>query len=278
MKAKQGKTLEFLRALSFTTYFWCFGVIGVTFLLCMSFFVNEPAKREIIEFGRAVQGAETATDFDQTLYVRSISHENSIYDHPYDYASLSEHAITEEAGLISPDIIISSNGSASEQNESSQQNDGSLAAAEEIPLESAADKFTVERVNVNELPAQDDISLQCSVSIADYLALCQIVEAEAKSEDVYGKRLVANVVLNRMDSSRYPDDIEQVILDEGQFDPVENGIYYRTVPTEDAKYAVMTALNGEDDSQSALYFQRSASHYWGDKTYLFRYGSHSFYR
>ena len=272
MKEHFSAALNFFQVLSLKTYVWCFGVIAATTLLCISFFMAEPLNRQIMVTGRAIMPAETATDFDQTLVVQSMSKDN-LTDNAYDYAMLMDNSLSREEAS-EPEFLVATGYSEDAIFEESQDDDGSLPAKEEKD----ASAFIVEAVAEGELPPIDDISLNSSVSIADYLALCQIVEAEAQSEDIYGKRLVANVVLNRTESGRYPDSIENVILDEGQFDPVGNGTYYRTVPTEDAKYAVMTALNGENESQDALFFQRSPSSVWGDKTYLFRYGSHSFYR
>lgn len=46
--------------------------------------------------------------------------------------------------------------------------------------------------------------------------LAQLIEAEAGNQDYTGKRLVADVVLNRVDSSRFPDTIEEVIFEKHQ--------------------------------------------------------------
>ena len=46
---------------------------------------------------------------------------------------------------------------------------------------------------------------------ADYEALLKIVEAEAGGEDENGKLLVANVVLNRVNSNIFPDTVTGVV-------------------------------------------------------------------
>ena len=48
------------------------------------------------------------------------------------------------------------------------------------------------------------------LSEADYDTLLRIVEAEAGGEDENGKLLVANVVLNRVDSPLFPDTVREV--------------------------------------------------------------------
>lgn len=117
-----------------------------------------------------------------------------------------------------------------------------------------------------------------SVSIDEFDALCSIVHCEAESEDLHGKILIADVILNRVDSEQYPNNIKEVIEQKGQFDPVTSRAYYKAVPAKESIEAVLQALNGTDYSEGALYFQKSESTEWGDYQYLFRYGAHSFYK
>lgn len=51
--------------------------------------------------------------------------------------------------------------------------------------------------------------------------LAQLVQAEAGNQDLTGKRFVADVVLNRVDSERFPNTIEEVIF---QKNPVQFGV------------------------------------------------------
>lgn len=130
---------------------------------------------------------------------------------------------------------------------------------------------TLEVITVNE-------NHELPVSMEDYEMLCRIVTSEANSEDVEGQMLIANVVMNRVASDKFPNSVSEVILSPGQFDPVETGAFYSMEPTDTAKEAVIRALSGEDHSEGALYFQKSAATRWGDYEFLFRYGNHSFYK
>lgn len=116
------------------------------------------------------------------------------------------------------------------------------------------------------------------VSMEEYEMLCKIVTTEANTEDVEGQMLIANVVMNRVRSDIFPDTVEEVILSPGQFDPVETGAFNVTEPTDESREAVIRALSGEDASQGALYFQKSAATVWGDYEFLFRHGNHSFFK
>ncbi len=119
--------------------------------------------------------------------------------------------------------------------------------------------------------------------------LCRIVEAEAGTEDEEGKLLVANVVLNRVDSEDFPNTVTEVVFQKEkgvtQFSPVANGRYYYAEISEETYTAVQRALRGEDISQGALYF--AARKYadnermkWFDEnlTFLFKHGGHEFFR
>lgn len=127
------------------------------------------------------------------------------------------------------------------------------------------------------------------LSDADLEALLRIVEAEAGNEDEEGKLLVANVVLNRLDSENFPDTVTEVVFQKekgvAQFSPAYNGSYYRVNVSEETVNAVERALMGEDISQGALYFVArkyadSQKVEWFDRnlTYLFVHGGHEFFK
>ena len=65
------------------------------------------------------------------------------------------------------------------------------------------------------------------MSDEDYENLLKIVEAEAGTEDIKGRVLIANVIMNRVRHSEFPDNITDVIweYDNGvpQFSPVADG-------------------------------------------------------
>lgn len=118
----------------------------------------------------------------------------------------------------------------------------------------------------------------------EYQVLLKIVEAEAGGEDIKGRMLVANVVLNRLEIGFGGDTISDVVFDEGQFSPVASGRIFKVTPSETTIEAVERVLAGEDESQGALYFmcRELASKKgirWFDKNlkFLFKHGCHEFY-
>ncbi|WP_211750192.1 cell wall hydrolase [Paenibacillus sp. Marseille-Q4541] len=94
-----------------------------------------------------------------------------------------------------------------------------------------------------------------NVSDKELLMLRKIVMAEAEGEPYEGKVAVANVVLNRLRSAKYPDTIEGVIYQKYQFSPVANGRMDRVTPNEDSIRAVNEAMHGRKEvPDETLYF------------------------
>lgn len=127
------------------------------------------------------------------------------------------------------------------------------------------------------------------LSDKDLDALQRIVEAEAGGEDQEGKLLVANVVLNRVNSASFPNTVWEVVMQReqgvAQFSPTVDGRFQSVHVSEDTKEAVERALYGEDISQGALYFcarekADSGRVQWFDRnlTRLFAYGHHEFFQ
>ena len=90
---------------------------------------------------------------------------------------------------------------------------------------------------------------------ADLLA--RLIHAEAASEPYTAKVAVGAVVLNRVDSSLFPNSIRPVInqVTNGtyQFTPVLNGSINRAAGAE-AVQAAQEALSGADPTRGALFF------------------------
>lgn len=118
-------------------------------------------------------------------------------------------------------------------------------------------------------------------SAEDAEILLKIAMAEAEGESVEGKALVMLVVLNRVWSDAFPDSISEVVFQEGQFTPTEEGgKYWNTEPDAGCYEAYEMVLHGWDESQGALYFCSSGSSRWMEENteYLFTVGNHDFYR
>ena len=114
--------------------------------------------------------------------------------------------------------------------------------------------------------------------------LLKIVEAEAGGEDITGKMLVANVILNRVNSSRFPDTVTEVVYQQhhgrAQFSPTVDGRLDSVTVSSETVDAVERVLNGEDSSNGALYFRSIRSNGgWHDRALkrIIEHGNHIFY-
>lgn len=104
--------------------------------------------------------------------------------------------------------------------------------------------------------------------------LATIVFCEANAEPFDGKVAVAEVILNRRDSDKYPDTIKEVIYQKGQFEPVSMGWYDKVINTKQeipksCYEAADAALQGQSIFPEALFFDKGGK---GEKlgTHWFR--------
>ena len=143
---------------------------------------------------------------------------------------------------------------------------------------------------VNQLDNQSwSLASATSMTDNDYENLLAVVEAEAGGEDVEGRIMVANVILNRVEDENFPEDVTSVIWQKAggssQFSPTEDGRIHSVTISNTTREAVNRAIDGEDLSQGALYFiaknQADTDNIaWFDETltHLFDHGGHSFYK
>lgn len=116
---------------------------------------------------------------------------------------------------------------------------------------------------------------QYRISEADIDLMAAIVFYEANTEDIRGKRLVVSVILNRVESDLFPNDIYSVISQKGQFTTYK---YARNINDYDIPIdcygAVLAELNERTDD-SILFF--SSEGYNGNIS-MYKYGHHYFSR
>lgn len=154
-------------------------------------------------------------------------------------------------------------------------------AAEEAPEETAEDPAQeAEAANEPVQPAGNSYGLEEQ----EYQVLLKIVEAEAGGEDTVGRMLVANVIMNRVRSGRFPNTVTEVVYQRcsgrAQFSPVSDGRIDQVSVSPETVEAVSRAINGEDASAGALYFRSVySSSSWFDRALhrVIEHGNHIFY-
>ena len=114
--------------------------------------------------------------------------------------------------------------------------------------------------------------------------LARIIRAEAGGQPLAGRIGVGNVVLNRVESELYPDEVFGVVFDDKfaiQFDPAYSGTVYKE-PEELDVVAACLCLEGCNTVGESMYFVNPAladdSWFRNTKEFVIRIGDHDFYR
>lgn len=113
----------------------------------------------------------------------------------------------------------------------------------------------------------------------DLMLLAKITQVEAGYESYEGQLGIANVILNRMKDSRFPDSIYSVIYSGNQFPPAHNGLLDKSRPSASALRAAKDALNGKNNVENAVYFYNSKvskGSFWSSLKVIVTIGNHSF--
>ncbi|WP_240035237.1 spore cortex-lytic enzyme [Neobacillus notoginsengisoli] len=139
-------------------------------------------------------------------------------------------------------------------------NKGSAAGGKKAPAKPKA-------TNVPNGFSQNDIKLMSNA-----------VYGEARGEPYIGQVAVASVILNRLESSTFPNTISGVIFEPLAFTAVADGQIWLT-PNDTAKKAVMDAINGWDPTGNALYYfnpETATSKWIWSRPQIKRIGKHIF--
>lgn len=101
--------------------------------------------------------------------------------------------------------------------------------------------------------------------------MAKLVYAEAGNQDDMGKRLVIDCILNRVDDSRFPSTITNVMYQQGQFDSVH---YANQYPLDEHIYNLIIEEIHNRTNSEVLYFR--ANHYHPFGTPVMQYQDHYF--
>lgn len=136
-----------------------------------------------------------------------------------------------------------------------------------IPSNSENEKKTLQNATENKQSIQKNTSVTQSApqdstkvikySNSDVKLLAKLITAEASGESNDAMVSVGAVVVNRVQSSKYPGNISSVINQQSgghyQFTPVMNGMINKTASSS-ALNAAYKALSGSDPTNGALFF------------------------
>jgi len=110
--------------------------------------------------------------------------------------------------------------------------------------------------------------------------LAQLIHGEARGEPYIGQVAVGAVVMNRVESPRYPNTLAGVIFEPGAFDAVIDGQMF-IPPDQESVRAAKAAIAGWDPTYGALFYYNPAktTSYWiWDRPIILVIGRHYFAR
>ncbi|WP_235001576.1 cell wall hydrolase [Halobacillus sp. Marseille-P3879] len=134
-----------------------------------------------------------------------------------------------------------------------QEGDSFYTIAKQIGVSADQLQAMNDRANSEEVYPGEVLKLPVVPSASEKDLLNRLVEAEAKGESYAGKVAVATVVLNRVESDRFPDSIYNVIHDGYQFSPVLNGSINEPA-SQESKDAVEEAVNYQGYDRDSIFF------------------------
>lgn len=104
----------------------------------------------------------------------------------------------------------------------------------------------------------------CGMTTEEFDLISRVVEAESdRSDNLEGRVLIAEVIINRVNDPNFPDSVEAVCTQYGQFEVVSNGMIWSVGRTELSDDAVMEALYRieQDLAPNVMYFNNSGYAY-----------------
>lgn len=118
--------------------------------------------------------------------------------------------------------------------------------------------------------SNNEVEIELAYDELEYLAAC--VEAEAGTQGLMGKRIVVDVILNRVDDTRFPNSIIGVINAPNQFEVVHNGAINKVSISQETFDAIKMELEHRTDTE-VIYFRNN---HYGTGTPLYRINDHYF--
>ena len=137
----------------------------------------------------------------------------------------------------------------------------------EVSTNTVIQKVTVPQVITVEVEKEVERIPEMILTDDEKILIARIVMAEAGNQDYIGKRLVADVVLNRLNSERWPNTVAGVIYAAGQF--THPASYF----TDDCLAAVEAECMERLDYE-IMYFR--ADHFFADHPQAYPHGDHYF--
>ena len=143
---------------------------------------------------------------------------------------------------------------------------------EKIPVERTVET-TPKTVDIQGAIEKQKSEPEISMSKDDMKLIAQMTMAEAEGESEYGQRLVIDTILNRVDSSTFPDTVYDVLYQPYQFSSIKDGRFARCHVKKELYELVVEEVHNRTN-YDVIFFR--TGHYSKYGTPLFKEDSHYF--
>ena len=145
---------------------------------------------------------------------------------------------------------------------------------EKIPVEKTVETTPKPKtVDIQGVVEKKKSEPEISMSKDDMKLIAQMTMAEAEGESEYGQRLVIDTILNRVDSSTFPDTVYDVLYQPYQFSSIKDGRFARCHVKKELYELVVEEVHNRTN-YDVIFFR--TGHYSKYGTPLFKEDSHYF--
>ena len=145
---------------------------------------------------------------------------------------------------------------------------------EKIPVEKTVETTPKPKtVDIQGVVEKQKSEPEISMSKNDMKLIAQMTMAEAEVESEYGQRLVIDTILNRVDSSTFPDTVYDVLYQPYQFSSIKDGRFARCHVKKELYELVVEEVHNRTN-YDVIFFR--TGHYSKYGTPLFKEDSHYF--
>ena len=144
---------------------------------------------------------------------------------------------------------------------------------EEIKIVSPEKISSARVIEYKTLVKEEPEEFEIDLSEDEINLIASITMAEAEGESEKGKRLVISTILNRLESERFPDTVEDVVYQKNQFEVTTNGRLGKCYATEENVNFVKKELLSRSNYE-VMFFTSGDYGRYGQP--MFREGNHYF--
>ena len=145
---------------------------------------------------------------------------------------------------------------------------------EKIPVEKTVETTPKPKtVDIQGVVEKQKSEPEISMSKEDMELIAHMTMAEAEGESEYGKRLVIDTILNRVDSSTFPDTVYDVLYQPYQFSSIKDGRFARCHVKKELYELVVEEVQNRTN-YDVIFFR--TGHYSEYGTPMFKEGAHYF--